>query len=470
MGKHKKIHKLAACNQELKEILGHNELIIPIADRRKSSEPVGLFEKIRQHACAVYNAFKRQWRCDRGCRPADHEAHLSLGSAPVSVRLDVVFILSSDSGDRKPSWHRIQIAPSEAAPAASADIRNIQESVLLAGVQKSLIHHNASARKHNLLSSLPLRFQPMGSSLKPSSGMEAAQSAPGSNKTVQFHASVPAGAPVISGNAPETATQPQPIADLCLFLAHGEPESGVLEGDMDRCFRLKKLVKDPEAEVQLVPLPELMKAHHQAWIDITRQSRFEMATHIASVLLQAHTSPWLPEQWAKTDFYFLVDTESGSLRSTSPLFSRSFHLSASPIPGSHGQSDSLENDNSNNNNNNNNKQPPDEEHTRACLFTVGVMILELIFGHNLEDCRFRQEYYGSDNKPNDQTDVCTARRWAKSVLGESGANVADVVRRCLDCSFGPRPNFGDVRFRESVYEGVVKPLADYSKAWPEVMP
>ena len=76
---------------------------------------------------------------------------------------------------------------------------------------------------------------------------------------------------------------------------------------------------------------------------------------------------------------------------------------------------------------------------------------------------------GKDNILNDQADISTARKWAKKVLGESGANVSDVVRRCLDCSFGPRPSFADIRFRESVYEGVIKPLASYFKVWPEMM-
>jgi len=106
-----------------------------------------------------------------------------------------------------------------------------------------------------------------------------------------------------------------------------------------------------------------------------------------------------------------------------------------------------------------------EETVRACLFTVGVIILELIFGHGIEDCLFRKDYLGNDNQPNDQTDISTARRWARKVTGESGANVADAVRRCLDCSFGPRPDFGNVRFREAVYEGVVKPLAGYGRVW-----
>jgi hypothetical protein len=112
---------------------------------------------------------------------------------------------------------------------------------------------------------------------------------------------------------------------------------------------------------------------------------------------------------------------------------------------------------------------PSSEETRFYLFTVGVIILELIFGQNIESCNFRKDYYGVDNRPNDQTDISTAQRWAKKVLGECGADSADVVRRCLDCSFGPKPSFCDVRFKEAVYEGVIKPLVDYSKVWPEVM-
>lgn len=151
--------------------------------------------------------------------------------------------------------------------------------------------------------------------------------------------------------------------------------------------------------------------------------------------------------------------DSQSLRSSHPFVSRNF------LSGSDDEEEGTTSETPN--------FPGDgetsEEDTPACLFTVGVMILELIFGHNIEDCSFRKDYYGKNNQPNDQTDISTARKWAKKVLGDSGANVADVVR-CLDCSFGPKPCFADVRFRNSVYEGVIKPLASYSKVWPEAMP
>lgn len=107
----------------------------------------------------------------------------------------------------------------------------------------------------------------------------------------------------------------------------------------------------------------------------------------------------------------------------------------------------------------------DEEATRACLFSVGVIILSLIFGHSIESCSFRRDYYGFNNRPNDQTEIYTARKWARGVLGRWGVDISDVVRQCLDCSFDPRPDFSDKTFWDAVYKGVVKPLASYSKMW-----
>ncbi|KAK4127396.1 hypothetical protein N657DRAFT_631220 [Parathielavia appendiculata] len=144
-GKHRKVDKLAVCNQQ-QEILGYSERIIPIADKRKSSEPVGLFEKIRQHAWGVNDAFKRQWRCSRGCQPADHQAHLNLDAEAISGNLDVVFILSGSPSSLTPSWHHVQVAPTEAVPAACADLTNTQQSAVLAGIQETSFQQNAAAR------------------------------------------------------------------------------------------------------------------------------------------------------------------------------------------------------------------------------------------------------------------------------------------------------------------------------------
>ncbi|KAK7698536.1 hypothetical protein SLS64_012404 [Diaporthe eres] len=176
-------------------------------------------------------------------------------------------------------------------------------------------------------------------------------------------------------------------------------------------------------------------------------------------MLPTHLSPWLSPKWTKNDFYFFFDTESYSISSIYPSVCREF--TARPETAIPDDEDTEHDPNA---------QQDNEEETRTRLFTLGVMILELIFGHTIEACQFRREYLGADGRPNDQTDVSTARRWSRRVLGESGPDVSDVVRRCLDCSFGPQPSFADARFREAVYVGVILPLSDYTKLWPEVMP
>ncbi|KAI8635428.1 hypothetical protein F5Y19DRAFT_469299 [Xylariaceae sp. FL1651] len=492
-GKHKKIKKLATHNDELQEILGYNERIIPISDRRKSSDPVRLFENIRQHAYCVYNALKQQWKCQKRCQT--HGAHMSVRAETVSVSLNIMFIVQSGHGTPPTSkTQEVLIRPKEAPLYPKRqDISYVQQAVPFAELQQRVIQEDAELRSRpKLIGRFSQRLYKKRSSLKGSSAKEP-QSTVSTAKGVTFGLSIPStivtppeieltvkteandSSKIISGSSapisgqttghiiPANNSASSPITDLCSFLASKQPESGVIRGDSHRHLELSKSSKGlcvtVSNSVRLFQLPQLLEATHQATIEIPRRNRFEMATHIASALLQTHLSPWLPAKWSKRDFYFLADMESQSLCSSHPFVSRYFLSSSEDEDGSVMEETTSV------------THPQiSEEETRACLFTVGVIILELIFGHNIEDCNFRKNYYGKDNKPNDQTDVSTARTWAKKVLGDSGADVADVVRRCLDCSFGPKPSFLDVRFRESVYEGVIKPLASYLDVWSEVKP
>ncbi|RSL82809.1 hypothetical protein CEP51_004917 [Fusarium floridanum] len=483
-GKHKKVKKLASHNQELQEILGYSERIIPISDKRKASEPVGRLEKLRQHACSVHSALKWQWKCNKSCRR--HEAHLSLRAEAVSISMNVMFIVHGGQGtSSKPTTQEVVTRPKEALPPTLSDITCVPQSTLFTTVQQTVVEQDTLAKsKPNFIYRLSQRLHVKELSLWGLSGKAGTQSSLSTQKSVRFGSPVPVIAIRPPGNSGQAGAGPAhspnvtpgpaspstgstsallPISDLCSFLVSKDPSSGVIQDESNRLLELCKPSKGLRMviskRVRLFPLPELLDAYHRATIDLSRQHRFEMATHIASALLQAHRSPWLSAKWTKCDFYFLADMDSQSLCSSHPFVSRNFVSS----------SEDEEEDTAYDAPNIPGNRQASEEDTRACLFTVGVMILELIFGHNIEDCSFRKDYYGKDDKPNDQTDVGTARKWAMKVLGDSGANVADVVRRCLDCSFGPKPSFADVRFRNSVYEGVIKPLASYSKIWPEAM-
>ena len=465
--KFRKVKKLACRNQELQEILGYSERIIPIAESRRSSDPVALFDKLYQHACAMHNALARNWRCSsRTCRT--HQANICLRGEIKTVGFNVLFVLEDEQDSLpKPRRREVTIKPVKEDGASTAPIEQViyvQQAESFTAVQESFKDTISSKKSSsfkrvffNARKSKDRSPTPDDGEVSSKGGKQAHSAtrpptitiSPGQENIIKV-------TPSASSNIPS-----QPIADLCVSLQQDcqNPDLGVLIDDFDREFQVMRPIESSSTTVapvsaRLVALPEILDARHRTSIDIARHRRFEMAVHIASALLQIYRSPWLSGRWSKDQFFFLAD--AGRVYSDYPYISQMFILSGK---------DPLTADNS--------PEPSPsalEEDARDCLFTVGVIILELIFGHNIEACDFRHSYYGSDNLPNDQTNISTARKWSQKVLGECGIEIADVVRRCLDCSFGPRPNLKDKRFKEAVYEGVIKPLADHLKIWKVDMP
>ena len=469
-GKTKKVKTLATRNQELQEILGYSERVIPIADKRKTSGPVALFDKMCQHACAMHNALVRSWKCsNRTCRT--HQANLCLQAETKTMSFNVIFVLDDEQESLpEPRKQEVTIRPVKedaTAPLAPTEqFTHVQQAESFTAIQESFKDTKSNKDMPGftrLLSKAPIRTQPVlsygkGNILSSlSKGGKQVRSATPTPAIIigQEQAQNLEIAPPASSNVPS-----QRIANLCSSLRNcPDPNLGIIVDEFDRQFQLLGPGNSNPASVapksaRLIPLPKILDAYYQASMEIARHRRFEMAVHIASALLHIHTSPWLSSRWSKHQFFFLADAQN--LYSDYPYVSQMFMPSVT---------DPRMAENSLN-------PPPSipEEETRACLFTVGVIILELVFGHNIEACSFRHLYYGSDNQPNDQTEVCTARKWSQKVLGECGIEIADVVRRCLDCSFGPRPDLKDKRFREAVYDGVIRPLADHLKIWQVTMP
>ena len=469
-GKTKKIKILATRNQELQEILGYSERVIPIADKRNSSGPVALFDKMCQHACAMHNALARNWKCSNlTCRT--HQANICLQAETKTMSYNFIFVLDDEQESlREPRKQEVTIKPVKedaTAPLAPTEqFSHVQQAESFTAIQESFKDTKSKIKKPGftrLLSKAPISTQQVLSYGKRNilsnlfKGRKQARFATPTPAIIigQEQANNLEAAPSAGSNVPS-----QRIADLCSFLRNcPDPNLGIIVDEFDRQFQLLGPGKSSPASVapktaRLIPLPEILDAYYQASIDIARHRRFEMAVHIASALLHIHTSPWVSSRWSKHQFFFLADAQN--LYSDYPYVSQMFIPSVTDprMPE-------------------NRHSPPPfirEEETRACLFTVGVIILELGFGHNIEACSFRHLYYGSNNQPNDQTEVSTARKWSQKVLGECGIEIADVVRRCLDCSFGPRPDLKDKRFREAVYDGVIRPLADHLKIWQVTMP
>lgn len=465
-GKSRRIDKLDTRNQELKEILKYCERTKPIVDKRKSSGPSVLFEKMFQHACAVHNALVRNWRCSsRTCRT--HQANLCLQAEVESISFNVLFVFEHENEslpEVRKQEVRIEAVKEDSRLVAPTDnMGYVQRTESFTAVQESFIEMKTNEKKV----SFGRFFQRAANSDQRGSSPRNGKDPSKNGKQVHFATPIPAitisqdraGSPEATTSAGSNISC-QRIADLCSSL-QSSPTSdlGIIIDDFDRQFHLLKSMNSSPAtlapdEARLIPLSKILNAYHQASIDIPRHRRFKMAAHIASALLQIHTSPWLSNKWSKDHFFFLADAQN--VYSDYPYVSQDFTPNALDTPAAdvtYGN------------------QPSNlEEDTRKSLFTVGVIILELIFGHNIEACSFRHRYYGPNNEPTDHTDVSTAQKWAQKVLGECGAEIDDVVRRCLNCSFGPRPNLKDKRFKEAVYDGVIRPLVDHLKLWQVTMP
>lgn len=147
--KTKKVERLKARNEELEEILKYCERIIPIADKRKSSGPIVLFEKIFQHACAMHNALVRNWRCSsRTCRT--HQANLCLQAETKNISFNVLFVFEPEresfSEARK---QEVVIRPvkEDAGPVAPTEkIRYVQRTDSFTAVQESFIDMNLDGK------------------------------------------------------------------------------------------------------------------------------------------------------------------------------------------------------------------------------------------------------------------------------------------------------------------------------------
>ena len=466
-GKAKKVKKLATHNEELNQILGHSELIVPIANKRKSSDPVALFEKMCQHACAMHNALGRHWKCSgRSCR--SHQANLCLRAEIQTISFNVLFIIEYERGSFSQSKRQeVTIEPIykiAAPPSPAEQISHVQQAESFTAIHdrfKDMDPNKKGSRIQKLFSKAPDTKQ------LPAMAFRKGKNFSNGRKQAHFATHIPAitisqdpehpheAIPSASGGAPSPR-----IDSICSSLQNGSTQSfGIIIDEFDRQFQVFRpdvsspLTAAPDT-VRPTPLPEILDAYHQARLDISRQRRFGMAVHIVSAFLQIHTSPWLSNRWSKDQLLFLADAQD--LYSDYPYVAQTFTPNVTDASTTsqcfHSPPSTAEGD------------------TRASLFTIGVIILELMFGHNIEACSFRHVYYGSNNQPNDQTDISTARKWSQKVLGECGADIADAVRRCLDCSFGPRPDLKDRRFREAVYDGVIRPLADRLQTWEVVVP
>lgn len=165
--------------------------------------------------------------------------------------------------------------------------------------------------------------------------------------------------------------------------------------------------------------------------------RLQVGLEIALTILGLGTSCWVPRGWDRREVFVLKSPNT----STKPFIqhqSLSFSL----------------------------QETVDDirAHTENTLFSLGVILLELIFQETLEQqpC---WDTFCKNGQPTDWTHQCTAMEWQSQIETRYGNDLSDPVRLCVNGGFLGDANLDNSGFLQEVIDTVVNPLERFLSGW-----
>lgn len=186
---------------------------------------------------------------------------------------------------------------------------------------------------------------------------------------------------------------------------------------------------------------------------LSKQQRLQIAVTLASTVLQLYESPWLSENWSKSDICFFFNGADSNKRPmiSDPYVSRSFGVSGRPQPMKQGVEQNAE-------------ALRSDMIKNKTLFALGIVLIELCLNVSFEDLCSSPDNQYEEPRPQEITQVYqTALSQIDAVYTKWGDEYGYVVQRCLKCDFGTRESMLQLdfdAFRGCVYEGVLAPLEE----------
>jgi hypothetical protein len=255
-----------------------------------------------------------------------------------------------------------------------------------------------------------------------------------------------------AANAPEDASEPSlkksrpstlsaaskplpPSPDVIKNLCHTMESCGMqseclgllVDANQDDQYQVSS---QPEQKVVAgeITLREILHRDHKP--RVSRAQRFQIALKIASSHLQLHSTSWARRHWESGDVSFpQIGNNATDILLDRPFVSANFQPE---LPSAL-------------------RVPKATDRSFACL---GIMMLELVFGTQLEEHELWQQF-GSQSTNNPKIRLMVAKSWADDVKDEAGPEFSSAVRWCLDES--PASLHGD-QWRKDLACDVVLPL------------
>ena len=232
------------------------------------------------------------------------------------------------------------------------------------------------------------------------------------------------------------------IKDLCSRLSHKEICHclGYICDD-ERTHRLPWPAQEDELRVggfSFISLATLLQGQENS--RLTRHERYNIASILASSLVQLQSTPWLAEEIEKSTIFFCrqdnkVFVGRPYIRHSFVTLKTSQTCSNAPV------------------------QPPMSPRfmARNSLINLGILLLELRFGQPIESQAIRNMCLGSDGKPHNSTNYMTALLWADMDCEEDPA-LEHIVKCCVFYNFEEKPDWNNKKFTQAVYNSIVEPL------------
>jgi hypothetical protein len=225
---------------------------------------------------------------------------------------------------------------------------------------------------------------------------------------------------------PVSTIDSPPITDLCRTLSKvktGRRAIGLIcANGSDHGYSLLK--PEHSAHTDVITLGSLLRLN--TWERPDRKQRYRIAATIASSHLQLHSSGWLCSGWNKDDIHF-------PLVSGKPSFEELYLRKSFDDTQTNANNPSFD----------------------IAFTTLGVLLLELVFGLTLEKTPYWNSYKLSDGTSNLVQDRLAAWDWAEQVAGEADERWAYAIEWCLGKW---KVREADNTWRQEFYQVVIDPL------------
>jgi hypothetical protein len=425
-------------NRSLKDLTSQSIRLEPSRQGRSRAKRLSVF---RRYAFDIYNAIGSAIRCK--CKD-QHQAGLSLfrdndeQPQPLGFTVERQFrVLISDVPVRLPHdmhWQQLQL---ELVPIAQdrledsttlerTDLKSPKRKVGRVSFVDEILSRGNGARPRSLQPSAPylvsssLPFEPMSV---------------GSDQTSTL----------------QDLVVSEQILDLCGILKT-QPNPALLTSlgvisDKRTKFKVHCPIQPvPPLPRRTVSLAQILNGKDASCARISFMEKLHMAAVVSSAVLELSRTPWMQSVPSKHDILFFEN---------SPRLHTSAFI-VTQIKGSVPEPES-END----------ETLPSYIENKV-LFSLGVLLIELLFGAALETLRTDKDPTSSNGMIDWALKYSIASRLLKdeSILLEGGMGYESAVRSCIKCNFDQFRvmSLDNDEFRQAVYEKVVAALEDISRA------